>query len=67
MNFNGFSFDDGTRSLLEELDRASRVPHAVIIESPDAEKAMQAAAAGAVLTADALNGYPPISGLIFFV
>ena len=43
MNFNGFSFDDGTRSLLEELDRASRVPHAVIIESPDAEKAMQAA------------------------
>lgn len=39
VNFNGFDFDRDTQTFLEELDRSKRMPHAIIIECPDSEKA----------------------------
>ena len=43
MNFNGFDFDDNTKILLSELDGGGRLPHALIIESPDPQKAAKLA------------------------
>ena len=43
MNFNGFDFDDNTKMLLSELDGGGRLPHALIIESPDPQKAAKLA------------------------
>ncbi len=43
MNFSGFSFDDGTRRAVEQLSRDGRLPHALIIESDDPEKALELA------------------------
>lgn len=43
MNFNGFDFDNSTQTLLSEMERGSRLPHALIIESADAQKAAQLA------------------------
>ncbi len=39
VNFDGFDFDRNTTAFLEELDRSRRMPHAILIECPDSEKA----------------------------
>ena len=39
MNYEGFEFDTGTKTFLDELDRGKRLPHALIIESSDPSKA----------------------------
>ena len=39
MNFEGFEFDAQTKAFLDELDRSKRLPHALIIESPDTNNA----------------------------
>ncbi len=55
MNTNGFDFDQNTRDVLEALCKRGSLPHAVIIESADAQKAAQAAqwlSMYAVCTAD---------------
>lgn len=43
MNINGFDFDNNTRAQLEGLTRGGRLPHALLLESDDADKAAQAA------------------------
>ena len=43
MNFNGFDFDNSTKQLLSELDRGGRLPHALIIESADDDRAARLA------------------------
>ena len=43
MNTEGFRFDSGVLQTLTEFDRSKRMPHAIIIESPDAEKAAELA------------------------
>lgn len=43
MNFSGFDFDEHTKKALESLDTNGRIPHAVIIESKDKIKALEAA------------------------
>ena len=43
MNTEGFRFDSGVLKTLTEFDRSQRMPHAVIIESPDTEKAAELA------------------------
>ena len=43
MNFEGFDFDTKTKTLLDELDRGKRLPHALIIESPDSARAEEMA------------------------
>ena len=40
MNFDGFDFDDNIKQTFNTLDIQGRVPHAVVIESRDSEKAM---------------------------
>lgn len=44
MNFDGFDFDRDTKKLLSEMERGGRMPHALIIECPDTEKAESVAA-----------------------
>lgn len=44
MNFCGFHFDGEARATLEALTASGRLPHAVIIESKDIQKAGEAAA-----------------------
>ena len=39
MNFNGFDFDSETKTFFSELDQSKRMPHAIIVECPDSEKA----------------------------
>ena len=39
MNFEGFEFDAQTKAFLDELDKSKRLPHALIIESPDSNNA----------------------------
>ena len=43
MNFNGFEFDEPTKRLLTEMDGGGRLPHALIIESEQEDKAAQLA------------------------
>ncbi len=43
MNFDGFNFDSDTRRTLSLLVSANRLPHAVIIESRSAQKALEVA------------------------
>lgn len=43
MNFDGFDFDDNIKQTLNTLDIQDRVPHAIVIESRDSEKAMNLA------------------------
>ena len=43
MNTEGFRFDSGVMQMLTEFDRSKRMPHAIIIESPDAGKAAELA------------------------
>lgn len=43
MNFNGFAFDEPTKRLLDEMDTGGRLPHALIIESEQPDKAAQLA------------------------
>ena len=43
MNFDGFDFDDNIKQTFNTLDIQGRVPHAVVIESRDSEKAMNLA------------------------
>lgn len=43
MNFNGFEFDEPTKRLLDEMDAGGRLPHALIIESEQEDKAAQLA------------------------
>ena len=43
MNFNGFEFDEPTKRLLNEMDGGGRLPHALIIESEQEDKAAQLA------------------------
>ena len=43
MNFDGFDFDDNIKQTFNTLDIQGRVPHAVVIESRDSEKAMSLA------------------------
>ena len=43
MKVNGFDFDDNTRAALSGLPRAGRLPHALLLECPDADRAAQAA------------------------
>lgn len=43
LNFEGFSFDSPTQRSIEELCRGGRLPHALIIESADPEKALELA------------------------
>ena len=43
MNFNGFDFDGNTKKLLSELEGGGRLPHALIIESSDPNKAARLA------------------------
>ncbi len=43
MQFNGFTFDEHTQALLSELDRSRRLPHALIIESAQEDKAQELA------------------------
>lgn len=43
MNTNGFEFDDTTRAALSGLPRGGRLPHALLLECADADKAAQAA------------------------
>lgn len=43
MNFDGFEFDEKTMQTLNTLDVQSRVPHAIIIESRDKQKALELA------------------------
>ncbi len=43
MNFNGFEFDEPTKRLLTEMDAGGRLPHALIIESEQEDKAAQLA------------------------
>lgn len=43
MNTEGFRFDKDVLQTLTEFDRSKRMPHAIIIESPDAEKAAELA------------------------
>lgn len=43
MDFNGFDFDGNTKAVLTEFSASGRLPHALIIESADAEKARQLA------------------------
>lgn len=43
MNTEGFRFDKDVLQTLTEFDRSARMPHAVIIESPDTEKALDLA------------------------
>ena len=43
MNFDGFDFDDNIKQTFNTLDIQGRVPHAVVIESSDSEKAMSLA------------------------
>lgn len=39
----GFSFDENTTAYLGELQKTGRLPHAIIIESPDVQKGMDLA------------------------
>ena len=43
MNGSGFIFDENTRAYTEELSKTGRLPHALIIESPDPQKGMDLA------------------------
>lgn len=43
LNFDGFDFDDNIKQTLNTLDIQDRVPHAIVIESRDSEKAMNLA------------------------
>ena len=43
MNFNGFEIDEPVRRLLNEMDAGGRLPHALIIESEQEDKAAQLA------------------------
>ena len=43
MNFDGFDFDDNIKQTFNTLDIQGRVPHAVVIESRNSEKAMNLA------------------------
>ncbi|RGF42461.1 hypothetical protein DW050_01555 [Ruminococcus sp. AF42-10] len=43
LNFDGFEFDDNIKQTFNTLDIQGRVPHAVVIESRDSEKAMNLA------------------------
>ena len=43
MNFNGFEIDEPIRRLLNEMDAGGRLPHALIIESEQEDKAAQLA------------------------
>jgi glycerol dehydrogenase-like iron-containing ADH family enzyme len=43
LNFDGFDFDDNIKQTFNTLDIQGRVPHAVVIESRDNEKAMNLA------------------------
>ncbi|MER2147536.1 MAG: hypothetical protein ABS987_00120 [Ruminococcus sp.] len=43
MNYNGFEFDEPTKRLLDEMDAGGRLPHALIIESEQEDKAAQLA------------------------
>lgn len=43
MNFEGFSFDAKTETLLSKLDSGERLPHAIVVESQNKEYASQLA------------------------
>ncbi len=43
MNFNGFDFDTDTQNTLSSLERNGRIPHAIIIECQNDEKAFECA------------------------
>jgi DNA polymerase-3 subunit delta' len=43
LNFDGFDFDESTQRALGSLESNGRIPHAIIIESSDTEKASEAA------------------------
>lgn len=43
MNFSGFEFDAGAEKALSALDNHGRMPHAIVIESKNGEKALEAA------------------------
>ena len=43
MNFQGFNFDENVRTYLQELDSSKKLPHALLIEGADAQKASELA------------------------
>ncbi len=43
MNFDGFNFDEETKSTLKSLENNGRIPHAVIIECLNDDKALECA------------------------
>ena len=71
MNFDGFDFDDNIKQTFNTLDIQGRVPHAVVIESRDSEKAMNLAVFLSLLsiTTASGNSAPNIEGVegLFYI